>query len=454
MTVKEIAAKAQDYELDPHIALKIYLRTADAVLKEAKIYLDEQNDPQAYLLLMRYATLIAEKLPRHPSAKEPEARIALRAKQKTIPSVLSALETLQPRITARYEAWQKIMDQRRDASEAGEGERRSQSLSRSALAEFDPAIAGNTHTLDAENNTQLAVKIAQQEFSRRDANRRAIRQAGISDKEEQERRTAGLWDNWEASLSRDSATQIDEEMRRNMEASRRRMNDPRDSVSEGPRGKSTTRKSSPQRTTEFRYPSIPKSQPREFEKYDSRERMDQSETPQAPPRPPKDIYYDPVIEPTIPPSRPDKVISDASDAAMSKNYIFKPSAYLESGQPLRTIFIPPGIRTEFLRYVEPNTRRNLETCGMLCGTLSANALFIKEVVIPEQRSTSDTCDTSDEIGLFSYCDREDLMVLGWIHTHPSQTCFLSSRDVHTQASHQGMLAESIAIVCAPSKTPS
>jgi STAM-binding protein len=28
----------------------------------------------------------------------------------------------------------------------------------------------------------------------------------------------------------------------------------------------------------------------------------------------------------------------------------------------------------------------------------------------------------------------DLYPLGWIHTHPSQTCFLSSVDVHTQVS--------------------
>ena len=45
------------------------------------------------------------------------------------------------------------------------------------------------------------------------------------------------------------------------------------------------------------------------------------------------------------------------------------------------------------------------------------------------------------------------MVCGWIHTHPSQTCFLSSRDLHTSVGYQVMLPESIAIVCAPSKSP-
>lgn len=59
----------------------------------------------------------------------------------------------------------------------------------------------------------------------------------------------------------------------------------------------------------------------------------------------------------------------------------------------------------------------------------------------------------NEAAIFEYCDTEDLMVLGWIHTHPSQTCFMSSRDLHTHSGFQAMLPESIAIVCAPSKDP-
>ena len=59
---------------------------------------------------------------------------------------------------------------------------------------------------------------------------------------------------------------------------------------------------------------------------------------------------------------------------------------------------------------------------------------------------------TNESQLFDFVDAEpDLMILGWIHTHPSQTCFMSSRDLHTHAGYQMMLSESIAIVCAPSK---
>jgi len=38
MSVKEIAAKAQDFEFNPFIALKYWLRTADTLLREASYF--------------------------------------------------------------------------------------------------------------------------------------------------------------------------------------------------------------------------------------------------------------------------------------------------------------------------------------------------------------------------------------------------------------------------------
>jgi STAM-binding protein len=44
---------------------------------------------------------------------------------------------------------------------------------------------------------------------------------------------------------------------------------------------------------------------------------------------------------------------------------------------------------------------------------------------------------------------KELYPLGWIHTHPTQSCFLSSVDVHTQSGYQTMLDEAVAVVLAP-----
>jgi STAM-binding protein len=147
-------------------------------------------------------------------------------------------------------------------------------------------------------------------------------------------------------------------------------------------------------------------------------------------------------------------VSDRTDRSQTKspNYTFASEAQLEDGSPLRTIFLPPTLRTTFLRLAYKNTQSNLETCAFLAGTLISNALFVSKLIVPSQTSTSDTCEMTNESQLFDLVDAEaDLMILGWIHTHPTQTCFMSSRDLHTHAGYQMMLAESIAVVCAPSK---
>jgi STAM-binding protein len=430
---------------------------------QAQIYEQEENDQQAYLLLMRYAALVTEKFPLHPGAKDPENRAGLKAALKTLPIVLDKLEILKPRINVRYSAWLQALDRRREAGVALEGER-PPSRSRTDYAYSDPSVAGITTTLAAAENSDLAVKLAHKEIRRRDAARKATRQAGVSEQEEQERRTAGLWDDWESALSKDGQLREDDEMRINMEASRRRMDGPHDIVPDGVRRKlSKPAKSRPSpevpmrnSNSEYRYPSITKSQPFRYENI-SRSRPE-SPPPYIPPKPPKERFEDPSYD-LEPPARPEKAAPDLPESNMSASktppsFTFRPSAYLENGNPLRTVFLPPTLRKEFLRYAEPNTRRNLETCGMLCGTLISNALFISRVVIPEQESTSDTCETINESAFFDYCAAEDLMVLGWIHTHPTQTCFMSSRDLHTHCGYQIMMPESIAIVCAPTKNPS
>lgn len=123
----------------------------------------------------------------------------------------------------------------------------------------------------------------------------------------------------------------------------------------------------------------------------------------------------------------------------------------EAGSPMRTLFLPHGLESSFLDLAQSNTTNQIETCGILCGKLNRNAFFITHLVIPQQDSTPNTCSTKNEELMFEYIDSEDpdLFILGWIHTHPTQSCFLSSVDLHTQNSYQIMLNEAIAIVCAP-----
>lgn len=132
----------------------------------------------------------------------------------------------------------------------------------------------------------------------------------------------------------------------------------------------------------------------------------------------------------------------------------KPGVQVATGQcvsvnGLRQLFVPAELCQKFLKLAEANTARAVETCGILCGKLMKNAFTVTHVIVPKQCGGPDYCDTENEEELFLIQDQNDLITLGWIHTHPTQTAFLSSVDLHTHCSYQMMLPESIAIVCSP-----
>ncbi|KAL3677530.1 hypothetical protein R1sor_027478 [Riccia sorocarpa] len=104
---------------------------------------------------------------------------------------------------------------------------------------------------------------------------------------------------------------------------------------------------------------------------------------------------------------------------------------------------------EFMAVAKGNTKNNLETCGVLAGALKEGMFYVTTVIIPKQEATANSCSTTNEEELFEYQDKNELFQFGWIHTHPSQSCFMSSIDLHTHYSYQIMLPEAIAIVMAP-----
>ncbi|XP_065089611.1 STAM-binding protein [Ochlerotatus camptorhynchus] len=127
----------------------------------------------------------------------------------------------------------------------------------------------------------------------------------------------------------------------------------------------------------------------------------------------------------------------------------KPSPTSVLAGSLRPVVVPTNTMAKFLALASHNTLSNVETCGILAGRLAQNKLLITHVIVPKQRGTSDSCTTMNEEDIFNFQDQHNLITLGWIHTHPSQTAFLSSVDLHTHCSYQMMLEEAIAIVCSP-----
>ncbi|XP_071439876.1 STAM-binding protein-like isoform X2 [Hetaerina americana] len=134
--------------------------------------------------------------------------------------------------------------------------------------------------------------------------------------------------------------------------------------------------------------------------------------------------------------------------------LLSPSSMMihSAGRPsprLRMVVIPSRLMRTFLALAQQNTQCNVETCGILAGKLHRDQLIVTHLLVPKQTGTADSCTTKNEEEIFDYQDQHDLITLGWIHTHPSQTAFLSSVDLHTHCSYQRMMPEAVAVVCAP-----
>ncbi|KAJ5372542.1 hypothetical protein N7517_004548 [Penicillium concentricum] len=462
-SVEHITRIAQNYEYNSSVPLRYWLRTAATLLREAHIYEREGHDEQAYLILFRHAQLILVHLSKHPDTKKNEDdRKALVAAEKEVEKNLSKLEILRPRINKRYERYTQLMRERESRKQPS----RAKIVAEPREQVPDPALSGVAEPLEAGANRDLAVQLAQSELNRRATVRSSKGLSGPSAEELETRRAAGVWGDWDSMKSDLSSGDRDLGRRvQNIRSNFDHTNQPYGQLAKESEVPSSV-------TSAYKYPTVPRQKPLEPAASPGQIAiLDKNAERHAPPiLPPKEH-----LEPSrasivgdsaaVPPSRPAKVSPAPALPAKIQpseetrpdldpsSYTFKPSAYLENGTPLRSVFLPANLRSRFLSLAAPNTRANLETCGILCGTLVSNALFISKLVIPEQTSTSDTCETVNESALFDYCDSEDLMTLGWIHTHPSQTCFMSSRDLHTHCGYQVMLPESIAIVCAPSKTP-
>ncbi|XP_033828274.1 STAM-binding protein-like A [Periophthalmus magnuspinnatus] len=171
------------------------------------------------------------------------------------------------------------------------------------------------------------------------------------------------------------------------------------------------------------------------------------------------IMGPPALAPSAPasinnPQHQHSAVSSPTPVPPAFDRSLKPGSLSHSGSntmvdALRQLFIPSELCRRFLQLAEANTIRAVETCGILCGKLTRNAFTVTHVIVPKQCGGPDYCDTENEEELFLIQDQYDLITLGWIHTHPTQTAFLSSVDLHTHCSYQMMLPEAIAIVCSP-----
>ncbi|RCI12655.1 hypothetical protein L249_0160 [Ophiocordyceps polyrhachis-furcata BCC 54312] len=434
-TVSSLVAQAESFNFNTNISFKHWARAAETLFHEASFAISDGDYGRAYMMLYRHSVLVLKCLPSHPQFKEAESRRAFRPLSRRIDIALDNLERIKPVLEDDCLEWEQM------ASEPQLSPLRYPD-SYADFAMRDPTLSGPARVLDASEHQDLAVDLAQKELARRDRVKRVSRLPPSSELDENN-------------------------LQRQMETARRAL-----SLDDQDQGDELNSRDASASTQPY-YPSIARSKPVEYEGPVLRRRP--SYIP-VPCRPPKETIADvgarpaddgllPAVPRKLPledaesqvtsrPPRPPKGTPDYGPSLPRKDRLaFKPGAYLENGDPIRSVFVPSNLRSRFLEIASKNTEAGLEMCGILCGLPINNALFVRCLLIPDQRCTSDTCETENEGAMFDYCASEDLLVLGWIHTHPTQTCFMSSRDLHTQAGYQVMMAESIAIVCAPRFQP-
>jgi len=410
----------------------------------------------------------------HPERNYPDNTRAMRRLQPRLPEAFQTLEQLKPRLEGRYQAHIAARQKATTPFEPGTQQRtQGDSISTAGSG----SVAAYNPSDRPELDRELALEIAKQEFGEWERVQLQRRQTAA--------KTSGMgvvvdhtgavihrvpavdpavtrgWYYGETGEERKEreAREGEQDLLESMKALSMGINLPeyngynkRNSASEYgfqgfPQQEARIRNQPSEGKWKGSYPTVPRSQhkPALYAPPPAHPLSSTPPTFSSPPLPPKIPTCN---APALPPKVIEKPITPTTPL-----HQFSMPATLESGARLRTLFLPSTLRTTFLAIAQDNTDANLETCGILCGRLVQNALFVSRLVIPEQEATSDTCATKDEEGLFEYCSYEDLMVFGWIHTHPTQTCFMSSVDLHTHAGYQLMMTESIAIVCAPSKAP-
>ena len=102
---------------------------------------------------------------------------------------------------------------------------------------------------------------------------------------------------------------------------------------------------------------------------------------------------------------------------------------------LRTVALPGDLISKFLDVAKVNSDQNIKTVGTLGGRLSVcnNKLCVTHLIIPKQTGHSDNCTLEDEEDVWKAHEKENIIFLGWIHTHPEySSVYLSSMEMHNQ----------------------
>ncbi|XP_041025792.1 AMSH-like ubiquitin thioesterase 3 [Juglans microcarpa x Juglans regia] len=445
---------ARTVQVDNRIPLRNYYRIADNLLKQASIYREEKNVVDLYIMLLRYSSLVSETIPFHRDYQVllPKERTQ---HKKRLSSVLDEAESLKPEYLCRVDELKKAHSGSRLPQLDGP-----ESTSRGSDTSLEWAAVNRNSYLSIDMK-QYASVAPQSSWKYNNHRPQGLSSNSMQIEQQFQNLSFSLPPPKKETLSRHSFF--------------------------GPNGL-RGQWLGPSAETKVQYPNNMDLNPTETSGLNQAGQCDLVAAKDGNPtgnrytmesvlslddgrwsRPtescsllinesredPFQLFKQPSIPPVlaqlqqdVTPIPPSKVADPRPGPAKSSQ------DGMPNSESYQHLHIPVKMMEDFLRLARANTQKNLETCGVLAGLLKNKVFHITSLIIPKQESTADSCQTLNEEEIFEVQDKLSLFQLGWIHTHPSQTCFMSSVDLHTHYSYQVMLPEAIAIVMAPTDTSS
>lgn len=437
-----VSSMTRKVDVDNRIPLHYYYRIADNLLKQASIYRGEKNIIDLYIILLRYSSLVSETIPFHRDYQVSFSKERVFYKKKML-AVLDELESLKPKFQRQVDGLNKFhgVDQRHQA----EGLERTAYGSRKSSLEWPASnrraslIQRPISTAPQSSWTSNAVQIDKQ-FQKLSLS------LPLPKKETLSRHSffgpnglRGQWQGPSAEIKVQYPSNSDLVAADNSSTDQVGQYD-LGAVEDDNLGGDRDTMESVLSLDDGRWIS-PAEEPCLSLNNGANEDNFQLGNIRQPSPPPVLAQMNQEYSPISPSQVADPRPGPAQDGIASSN-------------TYQHLHIPVKMMDDFLRMARENTSKNLETCGVLAGSLKNRVFHITTLIVPKQESTSDSCQTLNEEEIFEVQDKLSLFPLGWIHTHPSQTCFMSSVDLHTHYSYQIMLPEAVAIVMAPTDTSS
>ncbi|KAL5726088.1 ubiquitinyl hydrolase 1 [Ranunculus cassubicifolius] len=423
-----VAANAQRRDVDNRISLQKYLRIADNLLKQADIFRGEKNVLDQYIMLLRFSSLITETIPRHKDYKlspQWERNIF----RKKLLNAINELEVLQPVVQQRINEVNRSFSNQVDNSLEWPPVRKQVSSNYEITKARQ--YAGVNGIYQGQQNNSLALRPVEEQFQKFTLNIPPPKSETLS--RHSILGPSGLNGPWHAPIISTGVKYPS-----NLDLTPVEIISWEQPIPDKVPSSNDSSSESENSTLESLYSLSVDSQP-----------VPTEEQPSVDPLIHMNIIKQPSISPAL--AEVQDLVPATSPQVLDSGFGFEGSLQDElarTNTPLQ-LHISTAMMENFMRLAKSNTSKNLETCGILAGSLKDRKFFVTTLIIPKQEGTSDSCQATNEEEIFEVQDKNSLFPLGWIHTHPTQSCFMSSIDIHTHYSYQVMLPEAVAIVMAP-----